>query len=480
MTNGKKLFEKINTLSIKDRFESKPLSSISFLDTDGYKISHWLQDPEGMTDSMSYGAARVLSEKTIVYSIQYILQGIKAPTLEEVEMVKYIFDNFYVGEGIFNYEGWKAVAELGYLPLSVSSVPEGTYLDGGCAYMTIKPTDERFAWLRGWFENQFLRVYTGTTVATNSFKIRQIIKGFLERTGTVEALPWKLVDFGSRGASSKETAGVGASANLLMFNASDTFIGAAFAFDFYGAKLDGLISTIGASEHGTTTVYGRTGEKSFYEKMIKVFGKEGAVFANVIDSYDQEQAMDYIFELRQKLIDSGATMVIRLDSGDPIENPVMMVERALNTFGYSYNDKGFKVLPNYIRILQGDGVSIKNIEEILTILEEKQISADNIAFGMGGKLLQDYNRDTYGFALKTCYAKIDGEDVIVQKDPKTDPTKKSMGGKLTTVKRGEKYVTVQQSEVQDGDEVVMREIWRNSEFLVIDDFQTIKNRIDNI
>lgn len=476
---GKQTFEKLNALTIAQRMEQKPLSSISFADTDGYKISHWLQDPEGMTDSQGYAAART-DKETIVFSAQYILQQIKVPTLEEVEVIKYIFDNFYAGEGIFNYEGWKAVAELGYIPLSVSAVPEGTLLDGGCAYMFIKPTLPDFQWMRGWFENQLLRTYYAATVVTNSYKVKQILAKWLRKNGTIESLPFKLVDFGSRGASSKETAGIGSCANLLNFVASDTFVGATYAFDFYGAKFDGLIGTIGASEHGTTTVYGRTGEKSFYEKMIKVFGKEGAAFANVIDSYDQKQALNYILSLVPTLKASGATMIIRLDSGDAVDNPVMMTQYALELFGYEVNDKGYKVLPNYIRILQGDGVTPENIDEILRQLDELKISSDNISFGMGGKLLQDVNRDTYGYALKTCYAKINGEDVDVFKDPITDPSKASLRGEITTVKRDGKYVTVRVGEVQDTDEQVVREIWRNSEFIVLDDFDTIKSRIPNV
>lgn len=466
-------FQDLTELTIPERMKLKLMSNIRFMDTDGYKISHWLQDPDSITDNVSYIEARKSEEEIVVYGIQYLLESFVCPTLQEVKIAKFYFDNYYAGKGHFNYEGWKQVAELGYLPLSVSAVPEGTVVPSKNVVMTVRPTLPGFTWLVGWYEAQSLRVWYPMTVASQSRKIRQTIEKWLTKNGTPELIRFKFVDFGARGCNVPEAAGVGGSANNLFFTASDTIKGALFAFDMYGADPEGLSGTIGASEHSTTSIWCRKGEKTFLNRMIEVFGQEGAVFANVMDTYDDRQAMRYVKELEPKLIASGATMYMRLDSGDPVQHPVEMTLEALDLFGYSVNDKGYKVLPNHVRLLQGDGVTAESIDAILQKLDELKISADNISFGMGGKLLQAMSRDTLGFAMKRSWAVVDGIEVDVYKDPITDPGKRSKRGDLTLVMTAGEYVTKRVSEVTDEDFVVLREVWRNGKFIEYAQFQNM-------
>jgi nicotinamide phosphoribosyltransferase len=162
----------------------------------------------------------------------------------------------------------------------------------------------------------------------------------------------------------------------------------------------------------------------------------------VSDSYDVFNAASKLWgeELRQKVIDSGATVVIRPDSGDPVSVNVKLIQILGEKFGYTTNTKGFRILNN-VRLIQGDGVNELTIRSILGAFMANGWSADNIAFGMGGALLQGLDRDTQKFALKCSSVCINGEWVDVQKDPITDPGKKSKAGRVTLWKSGGEYVS---------------------------------------
>jgi nicotinamide phosphoribosyltransferase len=177
--------------------------------------------------------------------------------------------------------------------------------------------------------------------------------------------------------------------------------------------------------------------------MLDNFAKPGAVLAVVSDSYDIYNAAEKLWgeELRQQVIDSGATVVIRPDSGDPVEVNRQLIEILGQKFGYTKNAKGFKVLNN-VRLIQGDGVNELSIRSILGGFMAMGWSADNIAFGMGGALLQQLDRDTQKFAMKCSSVCINGEWIDVVKDPITDPGKKSKAGRVTLWTNGTgEYVT---------------------------------------
>jgi nicotinamide phosphoribosyltransferase len=189
--------------------------------------------------------------------------------------------------------------------------------------------------------------------------------------------------------------------------------------------------SIPAAEHSTMTSWGRAREADAYRNMVATFGKPGALFSVVSDSYDLFHAVRDIWggELREAVIASGATLVVRPDSGDPATMVAETLGMLDATFGSSVNGKGFKVLNN-VRVIQGDGVNPVSIGEILERVIALAFSAENVAFGMGGGLLQQLDRDTQKFALKCSAAKVDGAWIDVSKDPITDPGKRSRAGRL--------------------------------------------------
>jgi nicotinamide phosphoribosyltransferase len=266
-------------------------------------------------------------------------------------------------------------------------------------------------------------------VATQSHKIRAVILDYLEKTGDPTTIDFKLHDFGARGVSSQESASIGGAAHLVNFMGSDTIAGVLYAREYYSAGIAGF--SIPAAEHSTITSWGRAGEVDAYRNMLNQFAKPGSIVAVVSDSYDVFNAADRLWgeELRQQVVDSGATIVIRPDSGDPEIVCRKLVQILGDKFGYTTNDKGFKVLNN-VRLIQGDGVNEHTIRMILGSFQAYGWSADNIAFGMGGALLQQVDRDTQRFAMKCSSAKINGEWIDVQKDPITDSGKKSKAGRI--------------------------------------------------
>jgi nicotinamide phosphoribosyltransferase len=304
---------------------------------------------------------------------------------------------------------------------------------------TIENTDPEAFWLTTWLETALLRaVWYGTTVATQSWTIKQVILDYLERTGDPTTIDFKLHDFGARGVSSMESAGIGAAAHLVNFMGTDTITGILYAREYYNAGIAGF--SIPAAEHSTITSWGRDGEVDAYRNMLTQFARPGTILAVVSDSYDIYNAASKLWgeELRQQVIDSGATVVIRPDSGDPVEVNRKLVEILGSKFGYTKNAKGFKVLNN-VRLIQGDGINELTVRSILGAFMAMGWSADNIAFGMGGALLQIVDRDTQKFAMKASSAEINGEWVNVVKDPITDAGKKSKAGRVTLWRSGREY-----------------------------------------
>jgi len=403
------------------------------LNTDSYKVSMFKQYPAGTTGVYSYIESRGgRYDRTVFFGLQAFIKEYLLAPITQVDID--IADEILTAHGEpFNRAGWQYILDQhgGYLPVIIRAVPEGTVVPVKNVLATIENTDPECFWLTTWLETALLRaVWYGTTVATQSYTIKQVILDFLERTGDPNLIDFKLHDFGARGVSSLESAGIGGAAHLVNFMGTDTITGILFAREYYNAGIAGF--SIPAAEHSTITSWGRDGEVDAYRNILNNFASPGSIVAVVSDSYDIYNAVENLWggELRQQVIDSGATVVIRPDSGDPVEVNRRLVEMLGKKFGYTTNAKGFKVLNN-VRLIQGDGINELTVRSILGAFMTMGWSADNIAFGMGGALLQAVDRDTQKFAMKASSAEINGKWVDVQKDPITDAGKKSKAGRVT-------------------------------------------------
>lgn len=415
-------------------------------DTDSYKFSHYLQYPPQTTALFSYLESRGgLYPKTVFFGLQYLLDEYLAKPikLSEVTAMK----SLVAAHGLpFNEAGWRRIAlDLGgKLPIRIRAVPEGTVVPNLNALMTVESTDPDTFWIASYVETMLMRIWYPITVATLSWHCKQTIRAYLERTADDwrAELPFKLHDFGSRGVSSQETAAIGGAAHLVNFLGTDTFAGILLAQKNYGAtKMPGY--SIPAAEHSTITAWGRDREAAAYANMLDAYAQPGRILAVVSDSYDLWNAIEKIWggELRSRVIESGATLVIRPDSGHPPSVVLKSLELLESRFGAQANGKGFKVL-THCRVIQGDGINHAMIGEILEKITRAGYSASNVAFGMGGGLLQQVNRDTQRFAFKCSEATVNGQRVPVSKNPVTDPGKASKAGRLDLIRRSGQFETV--------------------------------------
>lgn len=417
------------------------------LNTDSYKASHAFQYPPGTKYVYSYIESRGGKfDRTVFFGLQMYLKEYLSKPITQA-MIDEAAD-FWAAHGEpFNKDGWEYILNHhnGYLPVEVKAVPEGLVVPVHNVLCTVVNTDPECFWLTTFVETSILRaIWYANTVATLSWQAKKFIRYALEKSSDdVEGqLPFKLHDFGARGVSSNESAAIGGAAHLVNFMGTDTVVGVLAARRYYGAHMAGF--SIPAAEHSTITSWGRENESKAYANMLKQFARPGSLVAVVSDSYDIMNAAGNIWggELKQAVIDSGATVVIRPDSGDPLTVPVDVIERLGEKFGYTINKKGYKVLPSCIRVIQGDGITIDSLPIILDNLLNRGWSADNIAFGMGGGLLQMVNRDTQKFAMKCSAMYINGEWHDVYKDPVTDTGKRSKKGRLVLTRENGKWETV--------------------------------------
>lgn len=418
---------------------------------DSYKYSHAKQYPE-MVSMYDYMEARGNTNKATVFVgmqgliKEYFMEPI---TIQEVNQA-YAFAQAH---GVpFDIEGWEyIVQELnGNLPIRIKAVPEGSLIPIKNVLCTIESTDKNVPWIAGWMETILMKLWYPTNVATKAYYVKQM----LEKYGSPEWAMFAYHNFGDRGCSSVESAAIGGFAHSTQFMGTDNFNSLLYSFNNYGSTMSGY--SVFATEHSTTTSWGKDNEEDFVIKMLED-NIDAPIMSFVADSYDVYNFTDFctrpdgiirnIVEVREH-----QKFVLRPDSGNPLEVIPKML-RIINQNGVRTvpNDK---ILFQDFAILWGDGVTPEVIEQILISATEAGYAAENFVFGSGGDIMQNHTRDTNGFAVKCSSITIDNghpfetgeivdgkhemeweeslQEIDVFKNPITDPGKKSKKGKVTT------------------------------------------------
>lgn len=455
--------------------------------SDSYKASHYLQYPSDVTNINSYIESRGIAKDSPIpekvkpeivhfglqaFVKEYLINPIKLGDIVEAEEI------FTLHGEPFNYTGWMKILDKhgGYLPLEIESLPEGLPVPIGTTQIQIRNTDPEFAWLTSYIETSLLRaIWYPSTVATVSREVKKVILDYLNKTSDDPngQIMFKLHDFGARGVSSNESAMLGGMAHLINFLGTDTTMALVGAKKYYNEPMAGF--SIPAAEHSTMTTWGEENETNAYSNMLDKFAKPGKLVAVVSDSYNIYKAASEIWgtELKDTVINSGATVVIRPDSGNPVVCVLSLLNILGERFGFTYNSKGYKVLHPSVRLIQGDGINYDTIAEILKEMWAQNWSADNVAFGMGGALLQKVNRDTFKYAMKA-NAKFDGTKwTDVYKNPITDSGKVSKAGILSVVKNGT-YQNIRRVNLLS-DKDLLQPVYRNGQLLKEYSFKDVRD-----
>lgn len=427
--------------------------------SDYYKQSHSQQIPKGMTKMVSYLTPRMSRLKyqdyLICFGVQYFCKKYLidyfneyffSRPLDEVlaEHHRIIANTMHVKA--CNDENIKKLYNLGYLPIQIKALPEGTKTPIHVPMIEISNTHPDFAWLTNFIESVMSSELWHTMISANvGYEYRQIVNKYYNLTVDAARKASALGDFSFRGQHSMESATKSSAAFCLSFLNTATVPAIPWLEYYYNCDCErdhvayGAIST----EHSVMcSNYAIDGDEQTFVKRLLTEIYKGVPFSMVSDSYDYWHMLTVILpSLRKEIEDHGATFLIRGDSGDPVDiicgNPEAStpeerkgtVEILWDLFGGTINSKGFKVLPSYIKAIYGDSITQERCKKIYQLLAIKGFAANNVILGVGSfsfmcieedGVLQPYTRDTFGVAVKATYGETKDKKFPIFKDPKTD------------------------------------------------------------
>lgn len=431
----------------------------------------------------SYFEARIGAKynETVFFGLQGLLQEyLSTPvTQADIEEAAAIFEQHFGDSTVFNREGWEYIVNThnGRLPVDIRAVLEGTVVPISNVLMTIVNTDPNCFWLTNWLETLLCHLWYPITVATLSYNTKKMINSYLDATSdNPSAIDFMLHDFGYRGASSEESAGIGGAAHLINFMGTDTLAAMKYAHDHYSADYNSLAFSVRASEHSVMTSDGVNGEMGILDRILDT--TPNGIVSIVADSYNIYDFVHNVCLRKDRIMARDGRTVIRPDSitedhKSPEELTEWIVAKLYDTFGGTVNSKGFKVLDDHVRVLWGDGINPDGINAILWTLKGAGFSAENMVFGMGGGLLQrDINRDTQRFAFKCSAQYRNGEWIDVQKSP-LDASKASKPGRLKLIETLDGFKTVR---LEEPGIDKLQLVYRHGEIMFPTTFDEIRSR----
>ncbi len=445
--------------------------------TDSYKIGHDKMYPEGTEYVYSYFEARKGAEfdSTVFFGLQALLKehflGVQV-TREDIDKAEKLMTTHL---GAFNRAKWDYIVDNcgGKLPVEIKAVKEGTQVPIDNVLFTIVNTDPNCYWLVGHMETVLTHVWQASTVATLSKKTKTLFEEYLNKTSDFgrefPGIDFMLHDFGYRGVSSLQSACWGGMGHLVNFSGTDTVVALEGAMEYYGAE-DAVAFSVNATEHSIMTSRGREDEYKVIDQLLDTYPT--GILSVVSDSYDifdlAENGYGKVF--KDRILERDGKFVVRPDSGEPVPTMKSLLEILGKAFGYTTNDKGFKLLNPKIGLIWGDGIDYEGIKEICQMAFEEGWSIENLVFGMGGGLLQKINRDTQRCAFKSSAQMRNGNWYDIFKDP-LDSSKRSKRGQLKLIKDGGQFKTVNQ---KDAGIDLLETVFLNGELMRFQTFDEVR------
>ena len=447
-------------------FKQTALTSI-----DSYKLGHADQYPEGTTRVYSNFTPRSMSHfkeidvndpHIVFFGLQAFLHELKTVWdttffSQDIDTVCNEFSDLvgpFCGPNGFNVQRLRKLHALGYLPVHIKALPEGTKVPVGVPVLTITNTRAEEFWLPNFLETGMSsELWKSSTSATISYQYRKLIDKYADLTGgSKEFVMWQGHDFSVRGMSGIHDAAKSGAGHLLSFTGSDNIPALKLINDCYRGNETFVAGSVPATEHSVMCAGGKESEIETFRRLIRTY--PSGVVSIVSDTWDFWNVITNIAaELKDEILGRTpdnlglAKVVFRPDSGDPVNiicgdpsapkgSPAHKgAVRCLDEiFGSTVNEKGFKTLNQRVGLIYGDSITLSRASDILNGLANQGYASDNIVFGIGSYTFQYNTRDTLGFAMKATYVEINGEPQAIFKSPVTDSgTKKSARGLLSVV-----------------------------------------------
>lgn len=475
--------------------------------TDGYKVDHRRQYPNQTSLVYSNWTPRKSRiegiENVVFFGLQYfvkkyLIQDFQTnffaqPKKSVCEKYSRRINN-YLGENLVGIKHIEDLHDLGYIPMVIKALPEGVSVPIRVPMFTMYNTLPEFFWLTNYFETLLsTTVWMTCTSATIAKKYREILDQYAEETSSVpEFVDWQGHDFSMRGMAGLEAAMMSSAGHLLSFSGTDTIPTIDFLEDYYNANSDTELigGSVAATEHSVMCMGTNLGEQETFKRLITEVYPNGIV-SIVSDTWDLWKVLaDYLPNLKDEVMARDGKVVIRPDSGDPVDiicgNPEGssdeekkgVVQLLWETFGGTKNEKGFNELDSHIGAIYGDSITLERATQICERLKLKGFASTNVVLGIGSFTYQYNTRDTFGFAMKATYGEVEGLGREIFKDPITDDgTKKSAKGLLRIEIENGEYVLYDQSNWEEEKKGELREVYRDGKVLVEEKLSEIRMRV---
>jgi len=479
--------------------------------TDGYKTSHHKMYPAGTTLVYSNFTPRNVkympeqAKKIVVFGTQYTVKYIHdlynehffSRPKEEVcgEAKKYLSSYLNCDYDVSHFE---ALHDLQYLPIAVKSLKEGSIIDAKIPILTFYNTLPEFYWLPNFLETLISSLlWKPLHSASLAYGYKKLLLEAAKNTDekNIGFVDFQGHDFSSRGMQHPEAAVSSSLGFLTSFKGTDTIPALEAAAYYYNEK--NVAFSVPASEHAVMTAYGKEEEINGFKRLMEQYPT--GILSVVSDSFDLwKVCTEFLTTLKSQILARDGKLVIRPDSGDPVdiicgtsepygkyegkwENTppaIGVIELLWNVFGGTVNEQGYKVLDPHIGAIYGDSITLERAQQICDRLKIKGFASTNIVLGVGSYSMGYATRDNQGGAVKATYCEVDGIGREIFKDPITDDgTKKSAKGLMKVVLKENVYILIDQVSWDEEHTGELQEVFRNGKIIVSESLSEIRNRL---
>lgn len=474
--------------------------------TDCYKLSHFAQTPSGTTltySNFTPRSSRIGTDYSMWFGLQYAIKEylikrfkrdfFDRPKEEVMEEISQVLTHVV---GPMNIEHFGRLHDLGYLPIKIKALPEGSKVNLRIPAMTIYNTHPDFFWLTNYLETLLSSLlWMPSTTMTTAYIYRKTFDDYAQISGNEDFCDFQGHDFSFRGMSSPESAIVSGMAFLTCFKGTDTIPAVPALVEYYGGDYQQFLAgSVPATEHAIASLYtAMSGEFSYFEDLITKIYPSGIV-SLVSDTYDYWGVLtNFLPRLKDKIMARDGKVVIRPDSspktpfeiicGDPEGRTSEEVKGSIQilweTFGGTINSKGFKELDSHIGLIYGEAITPEMQEKILHRLVEMGFASTNVVLGLGSYGFQMKTRDSLGWACKQVYAENNGTGYNLFKSPKTDSGSKKSATGLLRVNGKNGHYTLEEGVSWDREGGCLETVFEDGKLVKEENIYTIRKMVNN-